>query len=326
MQNESLFNEEMFYTFEVTENEAGRRLDSITEPFSACSGITFSRSQVQKMISLSLVNVNGKPKAKSYILKENDIVDFSPPEITEYCAEAEDIPLDIIFEDDDIIIINKPQGMVVHPSAGHSSGTLVNAVLFHCRESLSGIGGVLRPGIVHRIDKDTSGLICIAKNDSSHIALQSQLRDHTMHREYTAIVKGNLREAEGTVDAPIGRHKTDRKKMAVSEGGRNAVTHYKAEKTFTDNYSETFTLAKMVLETGRTHQIRVHMAYIGHPVLGDPIYGGTSVFEKHHPSLFRGQFLHASKLILIHPGTGEKMTFSCPLPENFLSVIDLLEK
>jgi len=236
-------------------------------------------------------------------------------------AEPEDIPLDIVYEDRDIIVINKPQGMVVHPAPGHTSGTLVSALLYHCKGELSGIGGVMRPGIVHRIDMDTSGLIAVAKNDAAHTGLAAQLEDHSMHREYRAIVVGGFRDDLGTVDLPIARHPTDRKKMAVVKtGGRNAVTHYSVDERFTG-----FSTLKLRLETGRTHQIRVHMSHMGHPVLGDPVYGGDKTqFQKKHPALFAGQCLHAERLTLIHPITGETMTFEAALPERFGEIMRLL--
>ncbi len=245
------------------------------------------------------------------------------PEPVSPAAEPEDVPLDVIYEDRDIIVINKPQGMVVHPAPGHEHGTLASALLFHCGSSLSGINGVLRPGIVHRIDRDTSGLICAAKNDAAHLSLSEQLKEHSMFRIYRAVVVGKLPEDEGTVNAPLGRHKTDRKKMALVSptDGREAVTHYKVI-----SRPDGFTYAELKLETGRTHQIRVHMAHIGHPVLGDHVYGGGSTqFEKRHPDLFRGQCLHAAELELTHPATGERMRFEAPLPDNYKRILELIK-
>lgn len=280
-----------------------------------------SRSSVQKLIAKGLVTHNGVYLQKSCVARGGDTFEtyLTAPEPSE--ALPENIPLDVVYEDRDIIVINKPQGMVVHPAPGHSSGTLVSALLYHCGDSLSGIGGVLRPGIVHRIDKDTAGLICAAKNDSAHLSLAAQLEDHSMRRTYEAILCGRLPEESGKIDAPIGRHPKDRKKMAVIKGGRSAVTHYRALEEYRG-----FTLAEMKLETGRTHQIRVHTSHIGRPVLGDPIYGGVTQFEKRHPSICKGQFLFAKELCLAHPSTGERMTFQADLPDNFKEAVRLLRQ
>ena len=236
----------------------------------------------------------------------------------------ENIPLNVIFEDSDIIVINKPSGMVVHPAPGNYTGTLVNALLYHCKDSLSGIGGVMRPGIVHRIDKDTSGLLVVAKNDTSHRALSEELGYHGIEREYHALVRGGFKEEAGTVDLPIGRHPVDRKKMAViksGEGAREAVTHYEVLRSYGQ-----ISYLKLKLETGRTHQIRVHMSYLGHALLGDEVYSSTKIpFEKQHAPLFDGQILHAKRLSLTHPRTGERMTFECELPDNFKKLIEILE-
>ena len=283
-------------------------------------GIT--RSNAQGMIESGLVTVNGKVESKNYRLRDGDEIEIEEQEPEVLNVEAENIPLDIVFEDDDIIVINKPSGMVVHPAPGNERGTLVNALLYHCKGSLSGINGVIRPGIVHRIDKDTSGLLVVAKNDESHVFLSSLLKDHGIKRVYHAILTGHLKEACGTVNAPIARHPVDRKKMAVVKGGKEAVTHY----TVIAEYPS-FTYAKMELETGRTHQIRVHMSHIGHPIIGDTVYGGGKTpFEKANASLLDGQILHAKELTFPHPKTGEMMHFECELPDNFKDLLERLEK
>ena len=298
--------------------DAGARADVF---LSDKLGIT--RSAAQKVISDgAAVYADGSPFKKNARVSAGDEISVTFPEAAAPNAAPEDIPLDVIYEDGDIIVVNKPQGMVVHPAPGHVTGTLVSALLFRCGSSLSGINGVLRPGIIHRIDKDTSGLICAAKNDPAHVSLSEQLKDHSMRRTYRAIVVGGLRDDEGTVDAPIDRSRTDRKKMAIVPRGegRDAVTHYRVISRLPG-----FTYAEMKLETGRTHQIRVHMASIGHPVLGDHVYGGGSTqFEKKHPALFKGQCLHAAELELTHPATGERMTFFAPLPDNFEKILSLL--
>ena len=304
--------------YAVGKENAGVRADVFV---SECAGLT--RSAAQKLIEDGLVTAGGQPIAKNRKLSEGDEITVTFPEIKDLNVEPEDIPLDVVYEDDDIIIVNKPAGMVVHPAPGHERGTLVGALLNHCKGSLSSINGVARPGIVHRIDRDTTGLVAVAKNDASHLSLSAQLKDHTMRREYIAIVVGRLPD-EGTVDRAISRHPTDRKKMAPSRPGdpaaRLAVTHYKTLET-----EGGFSLVVCRLETGRTHQIRVHMASIGHPVLGDPVYGGDgTLFERRHPSLFTGQMLHARKLTLIHPATGKEMTFEAPIPENFARCVSLI--
>ena len=286
-----------------------------------------SRSAIERLLEGGQIfredpSGNGKIPTKKDKVKagERYTVLIPPPE--DYDAEPEEMPLDIVYEDGDILVVNKPQGMVVHPAPGHTTGTLVNGLLWHCGDSLSGVGGVKRPGIVHRIDRDTSGLLCVAKNDMAHGALSAQLSDHTMHREYRTLVIGGLPEEKGTVNAPIARHPVDRKKMAVTKDGKHAVTHYTSLGKMAG-----ITDCSVVLETGRTHQIRVHMAYIGHPVLGDPVYGGENhPFVKRHPSLFHGQMLHAAALILIHPATGEKMRFTCYLPDYYTETLRLLEE
>ena len=309
------------------QEEAGARLDAF-----AASHAGISRARAQKLIEDGYVTLNGRTAKKNEKTAPGDRVEIVFPETEDAEAAPENIPLDVVYEDGDIIVVNKPVGMVVHPAPGHASGTLVNALLWHCGSSLSGIGGVNRPGIVHRIDRDTSGLICAAKNDAAHASLAEQLSTHAMHREYRMIVTGNLREDSGTVDAPIGRHPTDRKKMAVIRPGtknggsraREAVTHWSVIERFP---SSGFTYAGAVLETGRTHQIRVHLAYIGHPLMGDTLYGGGhTVFERHHPALIdgQGQMLHAAALILRHPRTGEALRFETPLPENFSTMLTIL--
>ncbi len=284
-------------------------------------GIT--RSAAQKLLSGGNITVNGAAAAKNTKLRLGDKIEvvLPPPEV--YEVAAEDIPLDVVYEDEHIIVINKPQGMVVHPAPGHTSGTLVNGLMHRCGDSLSGINGVLRPGIVHRIDRDTSGLICVAKNDAAHMGLSEQLKDHTMHREYRAIVTGGFSDDEGTINAPIGRHPVDRKKMAVVKAhGRHAVTHYKVLERYRG-----FSLVEAVLETGRTHQIRVHFSHIGHPLMGDEVYsGGHTTFEKHNAPLLHGQCLHAAALILVHPVTGATMRFEAPLPADFEALLEKLRK
>ncbi|MBR3639082.1 MAG: RluA family pseudouridine synthase [Clostridia bacterium] len=302
----------------VTPDEAGERADVY---LSVKLGVT--RSAAQKLLTDgSVALADGSPVKKNARVCSGDTICVEIPDAAPPTAEPENIPLDVVYEDNDIIVVNKPQGMVVHPAPGHASGTLVSALLFRCGDSLSGINGVLRPGIIHRIDKDTSGLICAAKNDRAHISLSEQLKDHSMRRTYRAIVIGGLPQDSGAVDAPLDRSRTDRKKMAVVRRGegREAITHYSVV-----SRPPGFTYAEMKLETGRTHQIRVHMASIGHPVLGDHVYGGGSTqFEKRHPALFSGQCLHAAELELTHPASGERMTFSAPLPDNFRKILSLL--
>ena len=307
----------MIYT--VNGAQDGRRLDELLSELAE-----LSRSRAAKLIESGDVTVNGRPVSKKHLPKSGDIIELSLPEPEPSEALPEDIPLDIIYEDSDIIVINKPSGMVVHPAPGNYSGTLVNALLFHCRGSLSGIGGVLRPGIVHRIDKDTSGLLVVAKNDAAHTALSEQMLYHGIVREYHALANGGFKESVGTVDLPIGRHPVDRKKMAVIRDGRarDAVTHYE----LIEQYGPVSYL-KLRLETGRTHQIRVHMSALGHPLLGDTVYGGGKTpFEKRHAPLLDGQALHAKRLSFKHPTSGELMEFECPLPENFKKLLDILKE
>lgn len=277
--------------------------------------IALTRSAVQGLISRGAVTADWKAVSKNYKLRGGEMITVEIPEPEPMDAVPENIPLNIVYEDDDLLVVNKPKGMVVHPAHGNYTGTLVNALLYHCGESLSGINGVIRPGIVHRIDKNTSGLLIVAKNDASHLKLAEQIKAHSFTREYEAVVTGALKNTSGTVDAPIGRHKTDRKKMCVTpENSRNAITHYEVLKQY-GGYAH----VRLRLETGRTHQIRVHMAYIGHPVLGDDVYG------KPYKGL-EGQCLHARKIGFIHPSTDEYMEFSSELPEYFQSVLRKLEK
>lgn len=271
-----------------------------------------SRSYLQKIIKDGNVLVNGEPKKSSYRLEDGDEVTADLPELKSPDIESENIPLDILYEDDSILMVNKPKGMVVHPSAGHYTGTLVNAVLWHCQGQLSGINGVSRPGIVHRIDKDTTGVLVVCKNDAAHNAVAAQLKEHSITRKYRAIVHGVIKEDEGTVDAPIGRHPTERKKMASGvKNGKRAVTHYRVLERF-----QGYTYVECQLETGRTHQIRVHMASIHHPLLGDTVYGPAK--DSHH---LEGQTLHAMVLGLIHPVTGEYLEVEAPLPEYFENLL-----
>lgn len=275
-----------------------------------------SRSSIQKLISDGFVIVNGRMEKPSYKVKESNLVKVSIPELRKLEVEAQDIPLEILYEDDDIIVINKPKGMVVHPACGNHSGTLVNALLYNC-SNLSGINGVVRPGIVHRIDKDTSGILVAAKNDIAHVRLSEQLKNHTMKRIYYALVHGTIKNNSGTIDAAIARNKTDRKKMSVvSKGGRNAITHFEVIERF-----DKYTFIKAQLETGRTHQIRVHMAYIGYPLVGDEVYGP----RKKNVSI-KGQMLHAAVLGFIHPANNTYMEFEKELPIEFTDVLEKLRK
>jgi len=300
----------LFNSFEVEEDDSGARLDV----FLSREIGELTRSHIQKLIVERLVTVNGSTARSSYKLKPGDLVDLRIPEPQGLELRAEPIPLDIYFEDFDVIVINKPRGMVVHPATGNFSGTLVNALLYHCRD-LSGINGVLRPGIVHRLDKDTSGLIAVAKNDNAHAGLAVQLKDRTVTRRYLALVHGRVKEQSGIIDAPIGRHPADRKKMAVvQKNAKHAVTKYRVLKRY-----KGYTYLELTLETGRTHQIRVHLSYIGHPVVGDLKYGPSCP----HFGL-KGQFLHAEVLGFIHPSTGKYLEFKSPLPETLSEIITKL--
>lgn len=290
-------------------HEGGDRIDS----YVASSLDELSRSYVQKLIDKGKIRVNDKTVKSNYRVKINDVITVDIPEPVELKVEAEDIKLDILYEDDDIVVINKPQGMVVHPGAGNFSGTLVNALLKHCT-NLSGINGVLRPGIVHRIDKDTSGVLLVAKNDASHRKLSEQIKEHTVNRRYIALLEGVVKSDAGTIEGAIGRNPVNRKKMDVVPNGKPAITHFKVIKRF-NNY----TLIEARLETGRTHQIRVHMSHIGHPVVGDPLYG----IKKQKFNL-QGQALHAAVLGFIHPRTGKYMEFSAPLPDYFKKLLAII--
>ena len=296
----------------ASEESKNQRLDAFLA--SSLDGLT--RSQATQLIESGEVAVNGRAVSKSYKLAGGEDIAVTLPEPEPVEAVPQDIPLDVVYEDADVIVVNKPSGMVVHPAPGHPDGTLVNALLYHCAGTLSGIGGALRPGIVHRIDRDTSGLIIAAKNDAAHQYLSAQLADHTLARTYECIVVGKLREDRGTVDAPIARHPTDRKRMAVVAGGREAVTHWEVIARYPG-----YTHVRCRLETGRTHQIRVHMAYIGHPILGDTVYGA----KKEVPGL-TGQCLHAVGLRFLHPRTHEVVELSCPLPEEFTRMLQKIRK
>ena len=296
----------------ASEESKNQRLDAFLA--SSLDGLT--RSQATRLIESGEVAVNGRAVSKSYKLAGGEDIAVTLPEPEPVEAVPQDIPLDVVYEDADVIVVNKPSGMVVHPAPGHPDGTLVNALLYHCAGTLSGVGGALRPGIVHRIDRDTSGLIIAAKNDAAHQYLSAQLADHTLARTYECIVVGALREDRGTVDAPIARHPADRKRMAVVAGGREAVTHWEVIARYPG-----YTHVRCRLETGRTHQIRVHMAYIGHPILGDTVYGA----KKEVPGL-TGQCLHAVGLRFLHPRTHEVMELSCPLPEEFTRMLQKIRK
>lgn len=298
---------------EITPEMEGERIDKCISNYLE----SLSRSYIQKIIKDGKAYVNDAVVKANYKVKVDDKVQFEIPDCEEPDIPPQDIPLDILYEDKDILIVNKPKDMVVHPAPGHYEGTLVNAIMFHCKDELSGINGVLRPGIVHRIDKDTTGSIIICKNDEAHRKIAQQLKEHSITRKYRAIVYGRIMEEEGTVNAPIGRHPTDRKKMAINEkNGKPAVTHYKVLERF-----DKYTYIECQLETGRTHQIRVHMTSIGHPLLGDDVYGsGRSPFK------LTGQTLHAGVLGFIHPTSKEYVEYSAPLPEYFKMVLDKLRK
>lgn len=296
--------------FEITEEQEDERIDRFLAQLQS-----LSRSYIQKMMKEEAVKVNGLPVKGSYRVKTDDLVEFMLPEAVEPEIAPEDIPLDILYEDRDVIVVNKPKGMVVHPAAGHYSGTLVNALMYHCGAELSGINGVLRPGIVHRIDRDTTGSVIACKNDAAHNSIAAQLKEHSVNRTYHAICHGVLKADEGTIDRPVGRHPIDRKKMAVNEkNGKQAVTHYRVLKRFKE-----YTYVECALETGRTHQIRVHMASIGHPLLGDDVYSARKC-----PFHLQGQTLHAKILGFRHPATGEYIETDAPLPEYFRHLLEIL--
>ena len=302
------------YTFLIDKETQSTRIDSVLSLLLSET----SRSFIQKLIEGGNLTVNGQQcTSKKYKVSEGDVVEITVPETEKLVIEAENIPLDIVYEDDDVLVVNKPRGMVVHPAAGNYNGTLVNAVMYHCRDRLSSINGVIRPGIVHRIDKDTSGLLMIAKNNRAHESLSRQLAEHTITRKYTALVYNNFNEDEGTVDAPLGRDPKNRLRRAVvSENSKRAVTHWRVLERFGK-----YTLIEAQLETGRTHQIRVHMAYINHPLVGDLLYGPKkqTIFQD-------GQLLHAGVLGFIHPSTGQYMEFSRPIPEEFQQVIEKIRR
>lgn len=299
------------FTFIVSAEDKGERLDS----YLAHSLDNITRSRVKNLIDDGAVTVCDKVVKKSgYTLKESDFISISFEEPTELKATPEDLPIDIVYQDADFLVINKAQGMVTHPATGSPSGTLVNALLYHVKD-LSGINGVLRPGIVHRLDKDTSGLIMVAKNDKAHLSLSAQIAEKSAKRYYIALVDGNIKEDEGIINQPIARHRTERKKMAVDKDGRVAKTAFKVLERF-----KNYTLVEYELFTGRTHQIRVHSSYIHHPVVGDPVYGGSNKFH------LDGQLLHAFKLELTHPSTGERMTFEAKIPDYFEKVLEKIRK
>lgn len=297
--------EKLFFTIE----KGGERIDKyLSEQLE-----DMTRSHIQKLIKENMVRVNGMAVKSNFKLSASDQIEVEIPELKEPDILPENIPLDILYEDQDILVVNKPKGMVVHPAPGHYTGTLVNAIMYHCKDNLSGINGVMRPGIVHRIDMDTTGSLLICKNDRAHQALAEQLKEHSITRKYHAIVHGRLKEDEGTIDKPIGRHPIDRKKMSVHcTNGREAITHYRVLKRF-----QQFTYIECQLETGRTHQIRVHMSSIGHSILGDQIYGPAKC-----PYKLQGQTLHAKVLGIIHPTTGEYMEFDAPLPDYFQGLLE----
>lgn len=279
-----------------------------------------SRSMIQKLLEGNKINVNGKTEKPAYKVQNGDIIEINIEEPKEVKIEAQDIPLDIIYEDEDILVVNKQKGLVVHPANGNPDGTLVNAVMAHCKDSLSGIGGELRPGIVHRLDKDTSGLLIIAKNDKAHIQMSNQIKNREVKKTYIALVRGTIAENEATINMPIGRSTKDRKKMAVIKSGKEAVTHFKVLNRYTTDKGS-YTLLEIKIDTGRTHQIRVHMAEIGHPVIGDVAYSnGKNEFG------VEGQCLHAKRLEFTHPITGKEMKLEAPLPEYFKNIIEHLEK
>lgn len=295
-----------------TVSYSGERLDTVVAAFS-----DITRSRAAALILEGNVTLNGKTAQKSAKTFAGDEVTVVLPEAKPYRAMPQNIPLDILYEDDDLLVVNKPKGMVVHPAAGNYDNTLVNAVLYHCHDTLSGIGGVMRPGIIHRIDKNTSGLLLVAKNDEAHIFLSSQIKAHTLEREYEAVVYGNIKEDEGVINAPIGRHPVKRKQMAVTDkNSKHAVTHFKVLERFGG-----FTHIRCRLETGRTHQIRVHMSYIGHPLAGDDVYGPKRVIKS-----LSGQCLHAKKIGFIHPKTFEKMVFQSDLPDYFIDFLEVCRK
>ena len=296
-------------------------IDLRIDKFVAGREAELSRSAIQKYIESGYIKVNGKNIQKSYKIKAEDEVLIIVPDVTEISIEAQNIPIEIIYEDSDLLVVNKPKGMVVHPAPGNWSGTLVNALRYHCRDSLSGINGELRPGIIHRIDKDTSGLLLVAKNDFAHRSLAEQIKEHSCMRCYEAICAGKFSDISGIIDAPIARHPVDRTKMAVVAGGKDAVTHWSVKEELNG-----FTHLSLKLETGRTHQIRVHMSSIGHPLYGDTVYGGgKSKSETVNARLVNGQCLHAKTIGFVHPRTGEQIFFESELPEYFVTILNKLK-
>ncbi|MGG0656023.1 RluA family pseudouridine synthase [Rummeliibacillus pycnus] len=301
----------MSVTFTVTAEVKGERIDKAL----ASMQQDWSRTQIQGFVQDGFVVVNGQVIKQKYKVKEGDVITVTPPEPEPLEIIAEDLNLEIVYEDSDVLVVNKPKGMVVHPAPGHTTGTLVNGLMYHCKD-LSGINGIMRPGIVHRIDKDTSGLLMVAKNDKAHESLVQQLVDKTVTRRYTALVHGHIPHDKGTIDAPIGRDTKDRQKMGVVDNGKHAVTHFQVIGRFGVEY----TLVECRLETGRTHQIRVHMNYIGYPLVGDPKYGPKKTID------FNGQVLHAGILGFVHPATNEYLEFEVPLPEDYQQLLDELKK
>ncbi len=295
----------------VEKAEIGQRIDSYLP-----SKSEYSRAMIQKMVDNNSILVNGKKVKASYKIQENDEITLEEQKPKEISLEAQNIPIDVLYEDSDIIVVNKPKGMVVHPANGNEDGTLVNAVMAICKDTLSGIGGEIRPGIVHRLDKDTSGVLIVAKNDKAHIKMSEQIKNHEVEKTYIALVKGFVKENEATIDMPIGRSTKDRKKMAVRKDGKNAVTHFKVIKRFTN-----YTLLQVIIETGRTHQIRVHLSEIGYPIVGDEVYSnGKNEWNVH------GQCLHAKSLKFKHPISGQEMYIEAPIPKYFEQIINELDK
>ena len=296
----------------VKKDEEGKRIDAYISSIDT----EISRTAAQRLIEEENILVNGKKTKSSYKVQENDVIEIQENEPREIELKAENIPIEIVYEDEDIIVVNKPKGMVVHPANGNPDGTLVNAIMAICKDSLSGIGGEIRPGIVHRLDKDTSGLLIVAKNDKAHVNMSEQIKNHEVTKTYIALVRGVVKENEATIDMPIGRSNSDRKKMAVNKNGRNAITHIKVLKRY-----EKYTLLEVNIETGRTHQIRVHLSHIGYPIIGDSTYSnGKNEFG------VEGQCLHAKKLEFRHPITDKEMKLEAELPEYFQQIIQALDK
>lgn len=303
--------------FSPEQIDVGRRIDLYV-----AEQCEITRSATQKLLEENCISVNGKIVTKNYKIRQGDWVEVVLPEAVPCDLVPQNLPIEIVYEDTDLLVVNKPKGMVVHPAPGNSDGTLVNALLYHCGDRLSGINGVLRPGIVHRIDKDTSGLLMVAKSDAAHLGLAKQIHDHDFYRSYQAVSVGSWKEPVGTIDAPIGRNPKDRKKMAIVPDGRNAITHYEVLKPYIG-----YTHLKLILETGRTHQIRVHLSSKGRPIFGDEVYGaGQTTLEKQLQSVVKGQCLHAKEIGFVHPITGEKMYFTSELPDYFQTVLSRLKE